>query len=244
MFEKKNITRTDGLIDGLTYVFNENGSINWRKMVDNKYLVPNKQKTEEKDVSKLDDKDLLILLAGIKELADLRGYTEVSYNVVAASPSYFAASCRIKWLPNYETENKERVFEAIADAHPDNTSGFGQFYLAAMAENRAFARCVRNSLKIHVVSQDEIGAKISPQEESVSSSDPASLLKKAMEDKKVPFAAITAALVKDGLPEAKEFASIDQIPKAKIFELIERINCYKPTTKDPVPDTKSAPPTG
>ena len=55
------------------YVYDEGGSIDWRKMVKQQYLVSNRSRTSETDVSKLDDKDLLILLGGIKELAQIRG---------------------------------------------------------------------------------------------------------------------------------------------------------------------------
>ena len=110
------ITRNEyGLVEdnSLNYVFNDDGTINWRKMVKVEHLVPNRQKTQEADVSKLQDKDLLILLGGIKELAQIRGYTSVEYKVVAASENYFATSCRITWLPNYETGGKEVIFESL-----------------------------------------------------------------------------------------------------------------------------------
>ena len=156
----KLVTRNQyGLIEDqtLNYIFNDDGTINWRKMVKVEHLVPSRQKTQETDVSKLQDKDLLILLGGIKELAQIRGYTSVEYKVVAASENYFATSCRITWLPNYETGGKEVVFESLADATLNNTKSFARFFLAAIAENRAFVRCVRNFLKINIVSQEELG---------------------------------------------------------------------------------------
>ena len=143
--------------ESIKYVFNEDGLINWRGMVKTQYLVPNRQKTQVSDVSKLEDKDLLILLGGTKELAQIRGYTKVEYKVVAATENYFATSCRITWLPNYETNEKEIVFESLADASTSNTKSFARFFLAAIAENRAFVRCVRNFLKINIVSQEELG---------------------------------------------------------------------------------------
>ena len=154
------ITRnTHGLLENanINYVYNDDGTINWRKMVKTEYLVPNRQKTQETDVSKLEDKDLLVLLGGIKELAQIRGYTTVEYKVVAASENYFATSCRITWIPNYETDGREIIFEALADATSSNTKSFARFFLAAIAENRAFVRCVRNFLKINIVSQEELG---------------------------------------------------------------------------------------
>jgi hypothetical protein len=223
------ITRNKyGLIDdkSLNYVFNDDGSINWRRMVKTEHLVPNRQKTQETDVSKLQDKDLLILLGGIKELAQIRGYTSVEYKVVAASENYFATSCRITWLPNYETGGKEIIFESLADATTNNTKSFARFFLAAIAENRAFVRCVRNFLKINIVGQEELGdAKLlydssSPNENPTS---PHALLEKVMKDKSVNFDQLKKKLIKESFDNAENLNSTLDIPKAKIFELIERI---------------------
>jgi hypothetical protein len=217
-----------GLIEdkGLNYIFNDDGTINWRKMIKTEHLVPNRQKTQETDVSKLQDKDLLILLGGIKELAQIRGYTSVEYKVVAASESYFATSCKITWLPNYETGGKEIIFESLADATVNNTKSFARFFLAAIAENRAFVRCVRNFLKINIVSQEELGdAKLI--DDSVSQNDnptsPHALLEKVMKDKSINFDQLKKKLIKEKFDNAENLNSISDIPKAKIFELIERI---------------------
>lgn len=122
-----------GLLENanINYIYNEDGTINWRKMVKQEYLVPNRQKTQETDVSKLEDKDLLILLGGIKELAQIRGYTNLEYKVVSASENYFATSCRITWIPNYETNGKEIIFEALADASCSNTKSFARFFFSS-----------------------------------------------------------------------------------------------------------------
>jgi hypothetical protein len=221
-----------GLIDNknLNYVFNDDGTINWRKMVKTEYLVPNRQKTQETDVSKLEDKNLLILLGGIKELAQIRGYTTVEYKVVAASENYFATSCRITWIPNYETGGREIVFESLADATTNNTKSFARFFLAAIAENRAFVRCVRNFLKINIVSQEELGdAKLldegsSSQENPTS---PLSLLEKIMKQKSISFEILKSKLIKENFDNVENINSLNDIPKAKIFELIERIKKIK-----------------
>ena len=229
----KLVTRNQyGLIEDqtLNYIFNDDGTINWRKMVKTEHLVPNRQKTQETDVSKLQDKDLLILLGGIKELAQIRGYTSVEYKVVAASESYFATSCRITWLPNYETGGKEVVFESLADATLNNTKSFARFFLAAIAENRAFVRCVRNFLKINIVSQEELGdAKLLDDSSSVNENptSPQSLLEKVMKEKNVNFEALKKRLIKDKFDNAENLNSISDIPKVKLFELIDRIKKIK-----------------
>ena len=221
-----------GLLENgnINYIFNEDGTINWRKMVKTEYLVPNRQKTQETDVSKLEDKDLLILLGGIKELAQIRGYTSVEYKVVAATDTYFATSCRITWTPNYETDGKEIVFEALADATCNNTKSFARFFLAAIAENRAFVRCVRNFLKINIVSQEELGDAKLLDETSASQENPTSphnLLEKIMKEKSISFDVLKNKLVKEKFDNIDKINSITDIPKAKIFELIERIKKIK-----------------
>lgn len=221
-----------GLLENgnINYIYNEDGTINWRKMVKQEYLVPNRQKTQEADVSKLEDKDLLVLLGGIKELAQIRGYTNVEYKVVAANESYFATSCRITWIPNYETEGREIVFEALADASCNNTKSFARFFLAAIAENRAFVRCVRNFLKINIVSQEELGdAKLIDEVNSIQDNptSPYVLLEKVMKDKGISFDALKSKLVKEKIDNAENISSVNDISKVKIFELIDRIKKAK-----------------
>jgi hypothetical protein len=220
-----------GLLENanINYVYNEDGTINWRKMVKTEYLVPNRQKTQETDVSKLEDKDLLILLGGIKELAQIRGYTSVEYKVVAASENYFATSCKIKWIPNYETNGEVIEFEALADATSNNTKSFARFFLAAIAENRAFVRCVRNFLKINIVSQEELGdAKLLDEGSSVENpTSPQVLLEKVMREKGVSFESLKEKLVKEKFDGAENLTCVQDIAKSKIFELIERIKKVK-----------------
>jgi hypothetical protein len=216
-----------GLINStdINYIFNEDGTINWRGMIKSQYLVPNRQKTQETDISKLEDKDLLILLGGIKELAQIRGYTNVSYKVVAASENYFATSCRITWIPNYETEGREISFESLADASFNNTKSFARYFLAAIAENRAFVRCVRNFLKINIVGQEELGdAKILDENTFVENpTSPYNLLEKLMKEKNITFNTLKNKLIKENI---ENISSLQDIPKSKIFELIERIKKY------------------
>jgi hypothetical protein len=233
-FNAEKLSRgTTGLLESpsVDYVFNEDGSVNWRKMVRKEYLVPNKQRTSETDVTLLEDRDLLILLGGIKELAQIRGFSEVSYNVVSASQEYFATSCSIRWLPNYETNNEAVSFSALADAHIDNTYSFASNFLAATAENRAFVRCVRNFLKINVVGQEEMGggsskSPTSPHKkatENKAGSNPSQLLEKIMESKNISFDSIKSKLVQENFSGAEDIQTIDDIPKSKTFELIGRL---------------------
>jgi hypothetical protein len=207
----------------IPYIFNEDGYVNWRKMIRPEFLVPNKQRTQETDIAKLEDKDLLILLGGIKELAQIRGFTCVSYDVPEASPNYVIASCYINWIGNYETSNVDVSFQALADASPDNTQSFARNYLAAIAENRAFVRCVRNFLKINIVGQEEIGVKVIDEPMSDNPMSPATVLYNLMKEKNISFEQIQKRLIKDKYEKAEEVTSINDLSKPKIFELIERI---------------------
>lgn len=221
----------DGLIvqPKVEYVFNEDGLIDWRKMVKTEHLVPNRQRTQETDVTKLEDSQLLVLLAGFKELAQIRGLTSVDYDVKSPSPDYVVATCKISWIPNYETEGNPVTFSAIGDASPNNTTNFAKNFLGPIAENRAFVRCVRNFLRINVTGADEIGnVKLGMAEPaSETGSDPASLLQAAMTEKGFSFEKVKAKLVAEGWPEADSLETVKDIPKAKIFELIGRIRNAK-----------------
>lgn len=219
-----------GLIDdgSVEYVYDENGLVDWRKMVKEEFLVANKQKTKESDISKLDDKDLLILLGGIKNLAQIRGFRSVEYKVHSAAPDYVMASCGIRWIPNFETEGEEVYFEAMADASLSNTKSFARNFLAAIAENRAFVRCVRNFLRINVVGSDEMGdANLFTESNEKSSApagaDPHSLLSSVMKEKNVTFEELNKKLVGEGKIEEGAWSSVQDIPKSQIFALIKRL---------------------
>jgi hypothetical protein len=220
---------SDGSVE---YTYDDNGLVDWRKMVKQEFLVPNKQRTKETDISKLADKDLLILLGGIKNLAQIRGFSKVEYRVYSAAPDYVMTSCGITWLPNYETENKEVYFEALADASMSNTKSFARNFLAAIAENRAFVRCVRSFLRINVVGQDEMGdasllAESNGSSATTSGADPHSLLSSVMQEKSVSFDDLKKKLVVEGKIKESEYKSLQDIPKSQIFALIKRLKTIK-----------------
>ena len=151
-----------GLLDYVDYEFNEDGSVNWRSMIKDEHLFPNKSwfDLRKKDVPRsivgLKDHQLLIKLSGIKELAKLRGFSDVSYEVVKCEIDHVAAICHMKFLPNYETSGQAVEFQDMANATFDNTSSFATKFLETIACNRAFVRCVRNFLNVHIVGDDEI----------------------------------------------------------------------------------------
>ena len=225
----KKIERSaEGLLNDVEYQHTEDGLIDWRKMVKTEFLVPNRDRTNETDVTKLKDTQLIILLGGIKELAQIRGYTDVTYNVTCPSPDYVVATCTISWVPNYETEGRPVTFSAIGDASPNNTKSFARHFLGPIAENRAFVRCVRNFLKINIVSQEEMGdAKLLQSEEPAASFEPKDILIGLMKDKGVSFDSLKAKLVKEEFGGAEKYSSVADVPKLKCFELIERLKKAK-----------------
>ena len=150
-----------GLIKSVDYIFNEDGSVSWRSLVKPEFLYVNKEYFEKwnKEVPAstegLSDRQLLILLGGIKDIAKIRGYSSVYYNI-SGDKDHVVANCRINWLPNYETSGQEVAYEDFANASTNNTPEFCHKFLETIACNRAFVRCVRNFLNINIVGDDEI----------------------------------------------------------------------------------------
>ena len=151
----------NGLFENVDYAFNEDGSVDWRAMIKPEFLYPNRGWFEARNkevptsVEGLEDKQRLIMLGVIKELAKLRGYRGVAYEVDNVANGYVTAKCRIAWLPNYESLCGIE-YEDTANATLDNTDSFCAKFLETIACNRAFVRCVRNYLNIHIVGADEI----------------------------------------------------------------------------------------
>jgi hypothetical protein len=211
-----------GLLDNVKYEFNPDGSINWRALIPKEFLVPNKEKTQETDVTKLEDKDLIILLGGLKYLAKLRGYTEVRQTLVKADPEhqYVAVNTKICWVGNYETDNQPVCFEELADAHPNNTTGFGKQYLTSIAANRGFVRAVRNFLGINIVGDAELkGANMTSDPGDMGAVKPQDTLEEFFQKNKCKFENVKNLLIKNGMEEATDWNSSKDIPTAKVFEV-------------------------
>ena len=150
-----------GLLESVDYEFNQDGSVNWRAMISSEHLYPNKDYFEMRkmpvpsSIEGLEDNQLLIKLGGIKELAKLRGFHNITYDITESSDSRVVVQCMIGWIENYES-NGAQNFASIANATTHNTNGFAAKFLECIAENRAFVRAVRNFLGIHIVGADEI----------------------------------------------------------------------------------------
>jgi hypothetical protein len=224
----------NGLLECVDYNFHPDNTINWRAMINKEYLVPNRDafksqkdvNLKELDVSALADNQLLILLAGIKELAQIRGYKNVSYDVIQAQPDYVAVKCTIQWSPNYETNMETVSFSALADAHLDNTKDFAKNFLMAIAENRAFIRAVRSFLKINIVGNDEMGKTThidTEVEPNTSITQPVALLQKTMEEYSVSFEQIKERAIQKKMDGAETWLKVEDISPLSMFTIISGI---------------------
>ena len=180
----------NGLLKNIQYHFNEDGSVNWRSMIREEHLFPNKSWFEfrKKDVPRsiegLKDHQLLIKLAGIKELAKLRGFSSLNFQTHKCEESHVAVSCSIAFLSNYETNNESVLYQDMANATLNNTSSFATKFLETIACNRSFVRCVRNFLNVHIVGDDEIDKSDSPPPQPQQlEMGPSGVLKKALKEK-------------------------------------------------------------
>jgi hypothetical protein len=124
-------------------------------------------------------------------------------------------------------------FEDIANATTDNTSSFAQKFLETIAANRAFVRCVRNFLNVHIVGADEIdssqGNVSPPATKEVERPDKLSPINLLME--KVDLGEEDFSTFKDilrGLWKSKqyqnektsEWESWDDIPKREVVKIL------------------------
>ncbi len=231
-----------GLLKNQDYVFNKDGSIDWRSMIKSDFLYPNRDwfTTRNKPVPDstegLRDNQLLIMLGGIKELAKMRGYSSVDFEVDNISDGYVTAKCTIEWDGNYES--CATTYTDVANASLDNTDSFASKFLETIACNRAFVRCVRNFLNIHIVGADEIdkskGSKLSQSSSdpsftvSAATTTPKGLLEKYLRDKHEVtnfdgFKDLLRLLWKEEKyvnEDVKDWGSFNDIPVKEVRKLI------------------------
>lgn len=224
-----------GLLEGIDYNFTEDGYVDWRSMIEPEFIAPNKRNFESRgenipeSIDGLEDKDLVILLQGFRRLARLRGFLHIDSKIAVSTPELAAVECRITWLPNFETQGANMLTTGNADAHRFNTSEFGSQFLTAIAENRAFVRCVRNFLDIPIVGETEIGSQGSAAEQEEGQAmdappSPQKNLEAKMKECEVDFDAIKKKLIKDKEPGAEEYNSPQDIPGGLCFKIIGGLN--------------------
>lgn len=225
---------SNGLVEGVEYIRDENGNINWFRMIPTKFLYINQEKKaqiekrlgkkiEEADPSEMLDTDYVINAQGIRYLLDLRGYKSCKVTLGHCSAEYAAATCEITFLP-LEDES-EQVFSAAASAHPQNTKSWYQKYLAEASSNRAQARAVRFFLKINCVAQEELGGAGGNSEDSEPAPNmmsPAGMLKQKMGQTGKSFADILAIMKEAKIP-TEGITSVAQIPPAQVWHILPRL---------------------
>ena len=224
-----------GLLTSVNYIYKEDGSIDYRAMIPREYLVVNKQNFERRKadipdaINGLKDKDLLILLTGIKYIAKIRGYTEVKYPVVRSSPEHCTVTCEIKWISNFEECGREVISSGLGDATPFNTTSFAQYFLGPMAQNRAFVRCVKDYLNINILGQDEISDEdpSKKNQRAQNSINTTEILVDLLKAKGKDFESVKSRLTKQGFKNVETYQTIEELPKELVFHAIEELNKLK-----------------
>ena len=219
----------------IEYKYNEFGKIDWFATLPRKFLVVNRQKyldkskTPPESIDGLPDSDLLILLSGIRFLADERGFIKIEYPVINSSSNHCTVVCQITWDLSVEN-NQIIVSSGIGDATPDNTKSFARYYLGPIAENRAFTRCVRQFLRIPVLGAEELGDVKMENESNQQSNnsnllDPVNTLLKIIENKgKTPEKFLKRCVEIWKIEGSENWKTLNDIPKDKILGLIEKLN--------------------
>ena len=180
----------NGLLKNIQYKFSEDGSVDWRVMIKDEHLFPNRswfdlrKKDCPRSIEGLADHQLLIKLSGIKELARLRGFKSITYDFVKCEIDHVAVTCSMEFFGNYETNGNPVVFQDSANATIDNTNSFAKKFLETIACNRAFVRCVRNFLNVHIVGDDEIDKSDNKKQTQSGTNDlsPLGFLKKELKE--------------------------------------------------------------
>lgn len=233
----------NGLLNGIDYIY-KNGFIDWRSMINPDQLYINEKWFNARNIDKpnsidgLKDHQLLIKLGGIKEVARLRGFESINCYELKSNfdhrPDmiYAVYKCSIKWIPNFENPNGA-IYEDVGSVHCYNADEFSLEYADTIAYNRAFVRCVRNFLGIHICSIEEINRSKDSQFTKTESTK----TKPSMSSVK-SHGALEEAAIKNKLKtfeEFKEWASSNgevlyayesytDIPSRKVYSLLSKLN--------------------
>lgn len=155
-----------GLLKNVTYPRRADNSINWRACLlpEHLYVNPeyetilctqfNVKKRWDIDVTKCEDKQLLVNQAGWNHLCFLRGLKAVTPGQPVALPGEVHMSVIVEFIPNFENPyGLIRGDSATASVYTERSKF--QLHLASMAFNKAFARAVRLALRVPIYGQDE-----------------------------------------------------------------------------------------
>jgi hypothetical protein len=257
----------NGLIEGVEYKFKADGTVDWRGMISPEFLIINKEYEKEivmrynRDINKInplevEDRYLLILLGGIKQVLRLRGYRSVKQEVNYVDGYKCVNTCTIEFIPNFETGGEAVTFSDTASASLDSTSGTFKLFIETIAANRAFVRAVRNGLGINIVGKDEFDdrankkfAKVeelmkTPEVSEVSGFTPNRLLAAKCVDLGYTFTQIKDRALTLNSAESSEnvkfesdpsaWASFDSIPHPDAYTMLNRLKAKEETKKKKV----------
>jgi hypothetical protein len=246
---KQSIRNSFGLLEDVNYVFKEDGSIDWLRMCppNNIYIKPLKPnqiaELEAKydkpinDIKPIEDnveeKYLAISLAGLRQLARIKGYSSVDFDVKEANPNYACVKCTVNWLPNYESQGLSLTRSDVASVIPETTNWMTKSYIAELAANRAEARVLRTSMGIVCVSREELSPnqKEEAQMEEAESGSPIApkniALKKIKELGFSSFADVLKAFNKINIVKYNDYDKLDKVPGEMIMGLMGDLNKLK-----------------
>lgn len=245
----------NGLLDGVQYAKNDDGTINWKAHLSSKWLRVKDDKVKEVetryskklrdiDLSTLDDYYLYVKLGGYNEVARLRGFDSLTHSVDYVDGQKAVITCTMHFVPNPEEPNG-LTCAGVASGSVYNIKPDFAAFMETIAENRAFARCVRRALNINIVAEEELGkgqtlptaqnaAPDAPANEETASLKPYAVLKTRctelgtnLDAVKVSAKGIKSLLKSD--PD--QWVDWADIPKTDVWTLMGKINERAATPK-------------
>lgn len=220
-----------GKINGPSYSYKADGSIDWRALVPKEHITLNAmnlagrgidiysldKETLSKMVDESSEEDLVIKLAGFREIAKIRGFRRLDSQILESREGHVTVKVVIEWIPNWENPYGLEV-SAIASASRDSVEEKFAKYLETIAENRAFVRAVRHSLGIIAVGQDEIkqdDIKIETRNIKLHS-----MLLDLMQKADISFEDLKSIFRKEGLSWEEKWTSVDKIDQSAVVYII------------------------
>ena len=222
---------SNGFIGSVHYPTKQSGLIDWRAIIPKEHLALNRfnlatrgvnlESLSQDEISKLIDEspeeDIVIKLAGFRDLAAIRGFSSIVPEIIQCLPESVTVKVTITWIPNAET-NYPLTVGAIANASLHNTDQVFAKFLATIAENRAFIRAVRHSLNIIPIGQDEISLEDSKVE--VQNVKIQSLLQKGLEKAGLDLSALKMIAAAEGFEWNDKWTCVDKIDPAASMSFI------------------------
>lgn len=212
----------------------ENGCVKWREIVNISNVILSKTKfatigvdvttlsEEEKEEYKktAPDEFVYISLGGARELAEKRGMDSYISDMLSCERNNYVARAIIHFLPTAE-EPAGVTFSGIGSASEESVNFGFKYYLPAISENRAFARCVRNFFKIKSLYNEEAKTDEKPSENTVGI-NPIKIFKDKLEKKNWSFEELKAAAEKAGYWK-DEWKSITDLKESACFILSTKL---------------------